>query len=689
MDRRDSYRLSLEQGQARVLTAGGDRLPLVDISAGGMAVVVSPLSLPLLSAAPTTIHLGGRSFDAMIDPVRMDPTCDARVRVGGRFRALSENGRRTLARFLVDGFLEQNRLLDRLESAGSPCLSWQDPKRIEALLRLHALKQNLLRVYVGGCTAPSMHVRLVAVVKDRERPELIVEAVGEAAPLDESQLTVVIADHGSVYQFRTWIRHSAFRLLHLAFPLELRQSGFRDSIRTGLPEDVAHVRLGGPLDALFVVSDVGARGFSFASDELSAMVPGQHLPALQIQIPGHEVRGAGVVRFVSGVAGERHRYGVEILDFESAAEQKRWASFVFHRTHPNVTLDTPKAFAPAWYLLNASDYISGWTPERERGRIARAYGKSWRSVSESNGHLLLLHREGRAIGTVAGSRVFPRSWMVHHLGVDRKERTAGKREEFLDYSRELYSAIMYMVQHVAETQYFAIWVEQNKRWNELLYSDFVRAYSDTSASQLTQNMVFKYQCAQAPAPALVVHEDPTLEIVAAGPEETRDFAERLPEVMEAIEIDAFSLSPQEISMGAFSSECAATGYERTRTILSGTSRLGSDCRPYRRDRPRRRQRLRPAQHVPDRLPEPRRRGLERGQDRAPPSRDPTLSRGRKASVHFPRRQRPRRPGRHRPGLHSGLTRRPLDRPAGRRPGVAQLCRRHFQGPNQEKRENAP
>jgi hypothetical protein len=522
---------------------------MLDISASGVALLAPRDAIDEIENVEATVDLGELSFTTRLGLVRLGATDSSEVRVGGRFRPLARNAQRDLSRFLVDGFLAQNRLLTRLESDATPSLSWHEPRQIESILRMHALRRDQrLRAHAAGATQPAFHFRMLGILCEGDARSLIAEVLDAAPVSRDTAYTVVIADGGSIHHFRTSMIGQDGRLLRLAFPIELKETGFRDSHRAALSKTSAKIRFD---ERVRIISDVGARGFSFEVHEDAALVPGHHLDGFLLDLSGQTVEAAGIVRSVAH-AGSGYACGVEILAFADRTDAKRWNHFVFHETHPRVTLDATRAVRAAWSLLDASDYLSGWTSAAHQEHLAREFDRDWTAMSEDDGHILLLNDETRAIGTVAGNRIHAKTWMVHHLGIDRDERTASKRQQFFDASRELYSAIMYMVQHVAETDYFAIWVEQSKRWNEMLYGDFVRAYSDGEGSLLTTNMVYKLHVEKA------VVETSSTEVGPASADELASFSDHLVRSLSPIEVDAFGYGPADIAR--------ASGHQRARAV---------------------------------------------------------------------------------------------------------------------------
>ncbi len=492
--------------------------------------------------------------------------------VGTRFKNLSATSERALSEVLIHG-------CERLVGPGHR-LSWTDPKLIESLLRLHAFKRaQPLQGYQDDGPA-AFHLRLLGIVIDGDQRSLAAERLDQRSGslVRDTECRIVMPSDGSLHHFRASILGQDARLLRLTFPSELIQTGLRDSIRARLPAQSACIRFLDPNQGELTrpIGDVGARGFSFdIARDTNSMVPGQRIAELRVSLPEGEIEASGVIRSISPIAvSDSYACGVQIDAFAGARDEKRWNHFVFHKTHPSVTLDADRSAPISWDVLDSSGYLSEWTSGASRNHIAESYRNDWLAMSEKNGHILLLRDGARPIGTLAGNRLYPKTWMVHQLGIDREERTPGKHQRFAVYSRELYSGFAYLVQHVASAKYFAIYVEQGKRWNTMLYEDFVRSYSDGSSSLLTTNTVYKFyrSSLQAPAP----HSD--VDVVLARGRDLPDLSARLSHVVLLIEMDAFSYYPDEIGLQDFARDCSDCGYERARTIyLASRSGTLSAC----------------------------------------------------------------------------------------------------------------
>src|SRR5688572_14712199 len=275
-DRRDSYRLPLAPGEASITTSDGRNISMLDVSASGVSIALPRDAIGRLEARSATITLGTTSFSGSLDLVRLEGD-EQRICVGGRFRSLPLEGQRALSSFLIRGFLNRTRLLNRLRDEGTPTLVWNDHARVDALLRLHALNRVPLRFYDGN-DSPSHFLKLRAIVTENHYRWLAFEQLDaryQRPPVD-SEHTIVLLSSGSIYHFQSTVLAWDHDLVRLSVPDAIRQTGFRNSLRSRIERGSASLHLADQPRAW--IEDVGARGLSFeVARATCTMAPGQHI----------------------------------------------------------------------------------------------------------------------------------------------------------------------------------------------------------------------------------------------------------------------------------------------------------------------------------------------------------------------------------------------------------------------------
>jgi hypothetical protein len=162
------------------------------------------------------------------------------------------------------------------------------------------------------------------------------------------------------------------------------------------------------------------------------------------------------------------------------------------------------------------------------------------------------------VGTAAASLLYPRTWMAHHFGIDEAER--GDRARLMDIGREIYSGIMYVLQHMAPLDFFVFYFDSAKPWHDLFFGQFVERYSDGQDLIYDRFTLYK-KLLDAPVP------DEDADVAMDDPTKLRDLARRLAGSLDPLEREAYAYGEETISLDEFSRSCASQGYERTRTFL--------------------------------------------------------------------------------------------------------------------------
>jgi hypothetical protein len=566
-DRRDTYRLDLPEDRVRFVAPSARRVVVADLSASGSGLIIDPDDLDGMVAEPATFELSaGRSFSVKLEPVRVSKR-DGQLRVGARFQDLPLAGMRVLSEFLIREFLDETRALDRL---------LQDPRTLtsssETFIRRHLRRclvweRRPLRVYFHGTVLP------FAILTERiveMGGQHVIQAHSRQAGLAEgNEYTFVVALSGSVSHFRSRVHRQGETLL-IPLPVELHQAGFRDSIRTPLQLDgratvrCAHPRLPEEVIARPLL-DLSVRGFAFESDpESDLLFPGDRLSFVQIQFADEVFEGSGVIRGISpSRTSDNYSCGVEIVEFADAAQERQWRGRVFRHVHPRaVVLEPREAAGQAWNVLEDSGYVRIWTHGENRKRLENAYSKSWSEAADGIGRLMLVESKGETVGTLAGSLLYPKTWLVHQLGVTERERAG--LTVFLSLAYELYSGLMYLFQQEGAAEYFVIFAERDRRWTQTLYQNFVAQYPDRTAFAYEENRVFRRD-PWAPV-SRIIPKGEAVAVVDADAAALDAVSLALQKRSSFVEFDALAFERSEIGLENFTERCRALGWERERKV---------------------------------------------------------------------------------------------------------------------------
>ncbi len=310
---------------------------------------------------------------------------------------------------------------------------------------------------------------------------------------------------------------------------------------------------------------MGARGLSFESGiGAELLLPGTRIRA-SLALDEGEVTVDAIVRRVQS-SGSTSEYGLEMVEFSDQASRRLWHEFVVREANPRMEFSSPRTASKAWHILTASQYTKNWTSRRHRPHLARAFSSAWMSIPDRFGHVMVANDDVRSIGTASANLLYPKTWILHHLGVDRGERTLKQQFELRSLTRQLYFAAMYLIRHVYETKYFVLYVEENNAWNQKLYRGFVDQYSGEDDSQYDSLQVFRGETDR-----LRPIEASAFEIVEGDAGGIEALASHLHASLPPIQLDAFDYSKEELDLADFERSCAAAGYERGRRFLFAKS----------------------------------------------------------------------------------------------------------------------
>jgi hypothetical protein len=521
-----------------------------------------------MTAEPATFEFGaGRSFRVKLEPVRISQR-EGQLRVGARFQNLPVAGMRVLSEFLIREFLDETRALDRL---------LLDPRTLtsnsETFIRRHLRRcliweRKPLRVYDQGNLLPfTILAERMVEVSGRQ----LIQAHSRQAGLVEGvEYTFVVSLPGSVSHFTSRVEYRSGDTLFIPLPSELHQAGFRDSIRTQVTSDgQATVRCTHPRLAEEIIVrpllDLSAKGFAFESDpERDLLFPGDRLSFIEIRFADQTFEGSGIIRKVSPHRGsDQYSCGIEILEFAEPGQERLWRERVFRHVHPRaVVAEPPVAARKSWQVLGESGYLRLWAPGGDIEGLEEAYSRTWSEPRSGAGRLMLVESRGQTVGTLAGSLLYPKTWLVHQLGVTERERAG--LTTFLGLAYELYSGLMYLFQQEAMAEYFVIFAERDRRWTETLYGRFAAQCPDRAAFAYTANRVFRRDPA-VPISRVVIHPK-TVDILPATRPDLELVARALELSCSALECDSMAYAASEIGLEAFGERCRAFGWERSRQV---------------------------------------------------------------------------------------------------------------------------
>jgi hypothetical protein len=555
--------LAFDPGAVVMDLPGSPGVPVLEVSGDGASLFLprGALARPRL---PTVLHLNGHyCFGADLELVRHASLDSDRVAVGVRFRSLPHEAWHDLGQFLIAEFLRRQRSLERLSTAAGPLLRVRDEARIAGILRLHGLASGRrLSVYRGDKPLPA-RLRLDAIAPQMAHLEATSDL--ENAFEEDASYSFLLPGSGAAILFSATVQRCQGRAVTLSFPAEMLQGGFRDSLRLPTPHgegvlvSFPHHRMDGQRRAR-VAQDVSDQGLSFVlSAGQDLLLPGDRLEDLRVELPTGPVSTLAVVRSIAPRDGALGlTCGIELLDFEGATDRKRWERYLFSKAHPRTLDEGPDLAGKAWQLLDSSGYLDLWTRAEDRERLERRFHREWRWPAAVPSHLIVLREESRSTGTFATSRLYPKTWLLHSLGVDKDARR--RHGAVLDLARELYAAMLRLLKGETQGRFFALFVQKDKRWTDLLYGGFVRTLPKDAPSVYDEYVLYK--CRTEDEPVSLPADAVRWSVSEADRDELVGVARQLRGLLTPLEIEAYSYGEDEIDLRAFSAEDPA-GFRRS------------------------------------------------------------------------------------------------------------------------------
>jgi hypothetical protein len=169
--------------------------------------------------------------------------------------------------------------------------------------------------------------------------------------------------------------------------------------------------------------------------------------------------------------------------------------------------------------------------------------------------------ERGAYATIAQTRMYPRLWFVHDLGVDRRRRES--RAFLYRAASELHVALTHAMTWACTAEYFGVFYERDLHWNQRVYNRFAALCSRPDDVLLDEYQVFKARtdteladCAPQP-----------FTVAAATQPELRALSRKLARTTRPLEFAAYSYEARNIALARHGAECSAQGFERARGIF--------------------------------------------------------------------------------------------------------------------------
>ena len=531
-------------------------------------------------------HLGALpSFQAEIAWLGPAARNEGEGLVAFRFQKLTAGALGTLSAFLCEHHASHSSRLERLfssrdhtieldASAEDPTSTTKGNMSILALLR-HCLEEEAAPLLLHQDVPPAA-VRLGDVkidVRDGNWSLLAMIPVGSDIEVDEATEQVFYLPGSlAVTWFRATVRKVVPCQLAINAPPLVFQTGFRCSRRVATPWSqpaVVTIEEPHPYGERInrEVLEVAGGGFSIAFDPAHDLLsPGQQLRHVRVALPTGSVEMECVFRMCRpGQEGEHMIAGFEVVGFRSPEDHDRWMRSMIPCVFPETRLGDEQMVAAAWGRLEQSGYLD-MIEQSERVRLRAPFFADWTRHADHSGfhaRFFLGYHEEEPVGIAAANLIYPKTCMVHSVGIDKGAQGVGR-------VLKLASASFLYAHTVAE--YSLTLLEAHKPINDVLIKGFVERYTGQQDNFLDAYTVYKWHAGRARQLPEATSEGTTIEVVGATSDLLRVLWEHQRKTLGALELDAYGWSPDERTMKQFTESCAYNGYERSRHVFFAMSR---------------------------------------------------------------------------------------------------------------------
>jgi hypothetical protein len=548
-----------------------------NLSATGAQLLLDPAEAPGGSAVRVRLRADGRSVEADLHIVRRSPLNAGLVEIGARFGDLSIEARQLISMAAIRELSARADDLSRLLDADG-AIRTADEAYIRKLLHLHGLIEGRAFSVFDGHQRLSSSLHLLGVEADGGRTYLRMRASRVSLRVGDTY-RFLVPGTSSVALFEAPVHANDGNNIIVRSPREIVQTGFRDSHRAlllpseRLTATFPHPRLVGVTLSQRLL-DVAARGLSFLFDPATDFLfPEDRLSDVTLHLPGGTLNVVGHIRrMVANPADGSFVCGIEITDFAGPADRERWHSEVFRRTHPNLRQpDQPQHTDQLWRVLDESKYVEMWTPQPLREYLRREFVRVWNAVEPRSTNAFLIKHVRRAsertedlVGTLAATLVYPRTCIIHHLGIELDARTGDEKTNLFSYLRELYSGVLYGLRYRAGAQHLLMYMDADSRFNRLVYGDFVERVS--ARGDLLYDPFQVFRCV-LDTPAIPHTPVDGLKVVPSTRDMLTALSEHLRRTLPRQEFEAYAYDAGHIDLASFAESCHRAGYERSRRVF--------------------------------------------------------------------------------------------------------------------------
>jgi hypothetical protein len=563
------FQVTEEEGVTGLLGGAVSRATEVavrDLSLGGAGLVVQ--SLEAVQGRNLQLELFGPDQplgETPIEPVHVRELGDDGLGqlVGVRFRAQREPFLQDLCRYLVERHsqpVDRPGFLDPPE----PFVEVTDGRRIRRLLVHCCRRRREMRVFeASGRPAGRLMPRTL------RRDRLVGRIEGGPHLLAmEGLYYLVLPSLSGLYILPCQLAARSADELAFQVPERMLEGGVRRTARITSEDDwpiwleFVHPQLPGKL-VRKLVREAGPGGLSFElriEDDLLAR--GTVMEGAVLRLPdGTSLPCRAVVRHTFH-EGQALCCGVQLLEFGGSG-RKVWIQRLLSRLNPDVEEATPFTLDEVWNVFLRSGYLDEKPPERMEAMRA-PFIQTWSRLigRGGDGRCWLYHGEGddHAAGTICTSRVYSKTWLIHHMAVDREMSAAQKLIILADLFPR--TAFQWLA-GAEEGAYVVGYFDAHRTFNQGTFLQFFDGQRCKDCHDVQQLHLWDVQLDQLVLPASV----PGLDVRPVTEAETEELSRFLRERDGELLYRAFDLAPESFALEPLS----ATSLRRHRRAVVAVS----------------------------------------------------------------------------------------------------------------------
>lgn len=483
---------------------------LIDLSPGG-----AQISLPLVNAKnPDDLKQLALAFDngeqiqLAVTPIHLHPTHDG-YHAGIQFNHIPDDLLRNLCYLFVQKSSHPPRpLLSQLKTFGLETR----PDKIRDFFKKHSAKHSTWYLYPDQDSQPVGKVRLEHIDPDHVRFPIQGSYQGSSPfPLKPgSSCILALSEANTVYFFNTQIQPSpdpdSPHLVSLTLPDSFTRGGIRSAARTLVPPDLGlYVEFIHPYRSGVLlrkpIHDLSIQGLSFHIDLWQDLLcQGMRIHSVVLRLPDSPpISCSMVIHNVHPIDNSSlYHCGVELIDFVGTS-QSRWVQRALSFLAPDIREAGPWDLDTVWNVYDESGYLE----EKERSLLETqrgSFAEKWLHLSHSpqNGRIFLFEDQGKSIATIATSRIYSHTWVIHQLAamIDRYSQSDNK----LDVLYQLIpQSLFHWFVGLQEDACVIGTIDATRRLNQWIWEQFKR-FTDGLHSEVQDLGFYSFSLAKLPAP---------------------------------------------------------------------------------------------------------------------------------------------------------------------------------------------